>query len=74
MAENKALFVSLLSTAFRECGNGRYDDILPLTYDRDENGFEWVYYGNDRPNRFKRVNVTLDSLMAILKDISRELN
>ena len=71
--ESKAQFVSMLSSALQECGKGRYDSIMPLTYDRDSNGNEWVYYGRKWPDKHHRINVTADSLLAIMKDVARGL-
>ena len=77
MKEDKAMFVSLLSSALEKCDYERYKNVLPLTYSVDygTNGCirdEWVYYGK-KVDVNHRICVTMDSLTAIMTDIAREL-
>ena len=73
MKEDKALFVSLISSALEKCDYERYKSVLPLTYSVDygSDGMirdEWVYYGKKAENR---ICVTMDSLTAIMTDIAK---
>lgn len=75
MREDKAMFVSLLSSALEKCDYERYKNILPLTYSVDYGADghirdEWVYYGKKMDPKY-RICVTMDSLMAIMVDIAK---
>ena len=75
MKEDKALFVSLISSALEKCDYDRYKSVLPLTYSVDygSDGMvrdEWVYYGK-KADEQHRICVTMDSLTAIMTDIAK---
>ena len=74
MKEDKALFVSLISSALEKCDYDRYKSVLPLTYSVDYGSDgrvrdEWVYFGNKMDDHH-RVDVTMDSLTALMVDIA----
>ena len=66
--EDKALFCRRLSEALAECGAHRYDSLLadPLVY--ESNGDDEYVYRRSAP--WRRANVSLDSLPAMMAGIS----
>lgn len=66
--EDKALFCQRLGEALAECGAHRYDSLLadPLVYERD--GDDERVYRRSAP--WRRADVSLDSLPAMMADIS----
>ena len=69
MTENKPAFVRELGELLRRYSR---EDIEALTYDKDSDGFEAVTirYGNGYE---RSVNVTGDSVIAILSDVYKAL-
>ena len=69
MSENKRDFVRELGELLRRYSR---EGIAGLTYDKDSDGFEAVTirFGNDYE---KTVNVTGDSVIAILSDVYKAL-
>lgn len=69
MLEDKAGFVRELGELLRRYSR---EDIAALTYDMDDDGFEAVTirFGNGYE---KTVNVTCDSVIAIMQDVYKAL-